>query len=59
MTKEDTRRMRFLVRCWEELERRRRERPLTPVEEETHHRLGALLPGMRLLRIVAALPAAD
>ena len=54
-----TRRMRFLVRCYEELERRRRERPLTQVEAQYHQRLGKGVPFWRLFLVVAALPAAD
>jgi hypothetical protein len=33
VSEEDTRPLRFLVRCWEELERRRGERRLTTIEE--------------------------
>ena len=59
MSKEDARRLRFLIRVHELLEERRRERGLTTVEEAYRQRLGALVPTMRLFLAVAALPADD
>ncbi len=49
MSHEETRRLRFLIRCWEELERRRGARPLSPLETAYHLRLGEVVPVWRLL----------